>query len=197
MSGLLSSRVGGQLRYAVGSGVEAVRRTTRTALLLRCLVWVAGVAGLVLAIPPAYRDVLPLLVAVALLAAVPAVAPGWWLVLAVELLVVAGWLLRTTVLGVPVTCLPLVVMAVALYVHHSASALAASLPLNVRVLPGVLRGWLLRCGLVLGVTAVLAAVALPVGNVVGDAGTVAVPVVGVLLAVLVAGLLAYGLKRRD
>jgi hypothetical protein len=191
-------RILGRARASVAVGIGAVRRLTLGGLALRLLVFAAGAGALLVAMPgPAY-DLVPALVVVVVVAVpvVPALVPGRWPVLALELLVVGGWVVGTAVSGGRVSILPVLGLAVALYVHHSASGFAAAVPLNVRFLPGAVRRWLVRTGAVLGATAVVAGVAVPLGARVGDVSTVVVPASGVLLAILVAGLLAYAVRDR-
>lgn len=209
------SGVVGQARASVASGLGTLRRITPAAILLRTVVWAAGVVALILATPMEVlgpRATVPVLVVVGCLALVPALVPGSWLVLAVELAAVAGWLVRTSLpgsevtwssvgytarSGLPVAWLAVVALASALYVHHTASALGAAVPLDVRPLPGAVARWLTRTGAVLGATAVVAALALVLQSPIGKVTEVAVPVLGVLAAVVVAGALAYLLRRPD
>jgi hypothetical protein len=187
-----------QARDTAATTLALVRRLRPAAVLLRGGVCAAGLFALALVTPAGFVAQAP--VPVALLAVGialgPALLPGSWLVLAVELLVVTAWLARTMATGTQVAWLPLVGLAAALYVHHSLSALAAAVPLDIRLVPGVVRGWAGRVGGAVAATAVLAAVAVPVSRWVGDVELVAVPVLGALLAVVVTGLLAYALGRR-
>jgi hypothetical protein len=188
-----------QARDSVAASVRAIRRLTLGGLGLRLLVFVAGASALLLAMPARVYSVVPALVVVVVVAVpvVPALLPGSWVVLAVELLVVGGWVVGTAASSGPgVEFLTVLGLAVALYVHHSASGFAAAVPLNVRLLPGVVRRWLVRTGVVLGATALLAGVTVPFGSRVGEVSTVVVPALGVLLAVAVAGLLAYVVRDR-
>ncbi|HZC25564.1 MAG TPA: hypothetical protein VE287_00990 [Actinopolymorphaceae bacterium] len=207
------SGVVGQARATVASGVGTLRRITPAAILLRVMVWLAGVAALVLATPVEVlgpEATVPVLVVAGAVALVPALFPGSWLVLAMELVALAGWLVRTSLpgsevtwtsvaftarSGLPVAWLAVVALAAALYVHHSASALAATVPLDVRPLPGSVARWLTRTGALLGATAVVAALALLLQSPLGKVTEVAVPVLGVLVALVVAGALAYVLRR--
>ncbi|MEQ4207571.1 hypothetical protein [Actinopolymorpha sp. B9G3] len=187
-----------QVRDSVAAGVGATRRVTLGGLALRLLGWVAGAGALLLAMPGRAYSLAPALVVVVAVVVplVTVVLPGRWPVLALELLAVGGWVAGTATSEARVAFLPVLALAAALYVHHSASGFAAAVALNVRFLPGVVRRWLVRTGAVLGVTALIAAVAVPLGARVGDVSTVVVPALGVLLAILVAGLLAYAVRDR-
>ncbi|MEQ7004729.1 hypothetical protein ABN028_00890 [Actinopolymorpha sp. B17G11] len=187
-----------QVRDSVAAGVGATRRVTLGGLALRLLGWVAGAGALLLAMPGRAYSLAPALVVVVAVVVplVTVVLPGRWPVLALELLAVGGWVAGTATSEARVAFLPVLALAAALYVHHSASGFAAAVPLNVRFLPGVVRRWLVRTGAVLGVTALIAAVAVPLDARVGDVSTVVVPALGVLLAILVAGLLAYAVRER-
>ena len=180
----------GMTAEALVEAVESVRRLGRAAMLARALVAVSGFAALVLVLPPGLGGPLPYVVS-ALLALVPAVVPGTWLVLALELLVMFGWLLRTTAFGVSVSWLPLVTLAWVAYLHHAGAALAAVLPLDAVVTGSVLRRFLARALAMLAAVAVTGAVAVGIAGRLAEAPTVAVPVVGVLLALGLVGVLVY------
>lgn len=180
----------GMTSEALVEAVDAVRRLGRAALLARALVAVTGFAALALVLPPGLRGPLPYVVS-ALLALVPAVVPGTWLVMALELLVMFGWLLRTTAFEVPVTWLPLVTLAWVAYLHHAGSALAAALPLDAVVTGSVLRRFLVRAIAMLAAVAVTGTLAVGIAGRLAVAPTVAVPVFGVLLALGLVGVLVY------
>ena len=166
-------------------------------LALRGLVWAAGAGTAALVLPAQVYATLPLLVVVGIvvLPLVPAVVPGSRLVLAFELLVVAGWVVRTAVLPErPAYLLVVPALAVLLYLHHSASGVAAVVPLDVRFVPGVVRRWLLRLSVPALATVVLGVPALLLSDRVGDVATVIVPALGVVLAVILAGLLAHAAR---
>ncbi|MGW0232177.1 hypothetical protein ACWDWO_28030 [Actinopolymorpha singaporensis] len=186
----------GMLRDALSGAGDAIRQVRRGALLVRAVVAVTGFVALVLVVPTTVLGPLSLLVCAAL-ALVPAVLPGTWTVLALELLAMAGWLVRTTAYGSSGSWWALVVLAAAAYLHHTGSALAAVLPLDAVVAGSVLRRWLARSATVIAGTAVVAALALGVAGRLPVAPTVAVPVFGVLLALLVVGVVAYARAPRS
>ncbi|WP_020574240.1 hypothetical protein [Actinopolymorpha alba] len=185
----------GSLQEAVDTAVDAVRRTTLGSLGVRLLAWGSGFAALWLVVPSGFAG--PVLLVVALVVALcPAVAPRSWLVLAVELVVAAGWIIRTAVAGEPVTWLPLIAVAGTLYLHHTTCALAAVLPLDARLMPGAARRWFARVGIVVAATALLAIAALDLLPRPDYATPLVVPVAGVLLVTVLTALLAYAVRRR-
>jgi hypothetical protein len=188
-----------EVAAAVASTVLApARRTARRirlmAVLLRAVVWATGCAALLLAVPPSWAGRSAILLAAAVVAVVPAVAPASWPVLALPLVAAGGWLLRTwdTAIAWP----PLMGLAAVLYLHHVSAAFAASLPGDAHVVAGVLRRQVARTTAVLVVIGILGALALALQERIDRASTVVIPVVGVVLAVAVAGYLALVWRRR-
>jgi hypothetical protein len=178
---------------AVGAA-GSVRALGIAPLLFRLVVWVAGFVALASALPAVAR--LPLVfVVLAAAALVPAVVPGTWLVLVLELVAVAGWLIRTTLLSEPIGFVALMSLAAGLYVHHVSASLAARLPISAVVTRAVWQRPLLRVVGVLVVTAGLALVGLWLSSWVSVVPSVAVPVIGVLVALGLAVLLAV--RARD
>jgi hypothetical protein len=157
------------------------RRATALGLAVRGIVWLTGVAGLLLAMP--WRPAI--MVPIACLLALPAAAaPSGWFVWLVELLAIGAVAAAD---GYPWRLAPL---AGLLYLHHTAAALAAQLRTDAAFPAAVLGRWAGRAGLVLaGSVAVgLAAAALanqaPVWSATGYLG------LGVAAAVVVTAVLA-------
>jgi hypothetical protein len=150
---------------------------TPTPLLVRAGVFTAALASLLLATPAVLP--LPLLLAGAvLLSALPAIAPaGPWATVA-TLAAAAGWLAGSSS--------PLVlVLAALLYLLHSLSALAATLPYDAIVAPDVVVRWLLRTAAVIAAGALLSAVVLAgLAVFAGDRVHAAVTLAGLALALL-------------
>jgi hypothetical protein len=168
----------------------SVRRLGLAPLLFRLVVWVSGFVALVYASPyPLLASPLALFVLVGV-ALVPAVRPDTWLVAALSLLAVFGWLLRTTVLSEPVVWVAVLWLASSLYVHHVSAAFAAALPMSAVVTRGVWLRPLLRVVGVLAVTGLLTLLGSWLSGSVSPAPSVAVPVLGVVLALGLAVLLA-------
>jgi hypothetical protein len=142
-------------RDQLNEAVYRARRTTPGPLLVRGGVFVTGLLGLLLAWPfgvVAGPGALVLVV----LAAVPAFAPRGRLPAAVILASVGGWLMATMVYAEAPAYLRLVLLATALYLQHNLCALAAVLPYDAVIAPGVLLRWLARASVVVLLTAVLA-----------------------------------------
>jgi hypothetical protein len=130
------------------------------------------------------------------LAILPVLGPRTPVVTLVALLPVVGWLVATTLYEEPLTLWRLIPLAWALYLLHSAAALAAHLPYDAIVSPGVLLRWFSRTGLVLAATAVVALYALVAGEQLRGRATLIATVVGIAIAAGVAALLARQLRRR-
>jgi hypothetical protein len=108
----------------------------------------------------------------------------------VILIAAVGWLAATTYYAEPLTGWRLVAMAGALYLTHTGAALAAVLPYDTVVSPGVLAGWALRALAVVASTAVLGLLALVGAVVLGDRTSLLAALVGVAAAIPLAWLLA-------
>ncbi|MBX6722858.1 MAG: hypothetical protein IRY92_06460, partial [Dactylosporangium sp.] len=130
------------------------------------------------------------------IAALPALAPRTPVVSAVVLVTVAGWLVATSAYDEPVTLWRLVALAWALYLVHSIAALAAHLPYDAIVAPGVPLRWFARTGVVLAVTAVTAVSAFTARDLLRGRAFEAATLVGLAVAVGVAALLARLIRRR-
>jgi len=135
--------------------VRRARRTTPGPVLVRVGVFGAGLLGLVLGWPFAVVAG-PAAVVFVILAALPAFLPRGRLPTVVILAAVTGWLVATLVYTEPVTYLRVVLLASSLYLQHNLSALAAVLPYDAVIAPGVLLRWLARASVVVLLTAVLA-----------------------------------------
>ncbi|OLB78333.1 MAG: hypothetical protein AUI14_13560 [Actinobacteria bacterium 13_2_20CM_2_71_6] len=112
------------------------------------------------------------------------------------LLAVLGWLISTLAYGVGPDFLALILLATALYLVHTLAALAAVLPHDAVVAPGVLLRWLRRAGLVLGLTAALALFAVVVPPYLGDHAYLVASLLGLVLMVATVGYLARLVRRR-
>lgn len=167
----------------------SVRRFGIAPLLFRLVVWAAGTVALLYALPGPLLASPPALAVVVGVALVPAIRPDSWLVAALLLVAVFGWLLRTTVLEEPVSWVAVSWLAAALYVVHVSASFAAALPMSAVVTRGVWLRPLLRLVAVLVVTGLLALVGSWLSGSVPSASSVAVPVVGVVLALGLAVLL--------
>jgi hypothetical protein len=142
-------------RERVDEAVRRARRTTPGPLLVRAGVFGTGLLGLLLGWPFALVAG-PGAVVCLVLALLPAFGPRGRLPGLVILLAVTGWLVATLRYAETPAYLRLVLLATALYLHHNLAALAAVLPYDAVVAPGVLLRWLARSGVVVVLTAVLA-----------------------------------------
>lgn len=161
-------------------------------LLARAAVLLTGAAAVTAALPDGTAGPIAWGVA-ALLASPSAVRPGSWWAAGLELTAVLVWILRTTAFGEPVTTLPLCLLAAALYLHHVACALTAAIPFDAAVTPRVWLGPLLRAGVVLALTAAVAAGVLGVADRIGPVEGVVAPVLGVAAAVALTAFLVLPL----
>jgi hypothetical protein len=86
-------------------------------------------------------------------------------------------------------------LAGCLYLVHSLAALAAFLPYDAIVSPGVLLRWSARAGLVVAATAVVALYSLIAAEVLRGYGTVLATLLGFAIAVALAALLVRVYRR--
>jgi hypothetical protein len=147
------SQFGKELRERLDSVRSRAARITPGILLVRGAVLAFTIAALLVAFP---AEMLRRPVAAAVLvvlAAAPTLAPRTRITTAVLLVAVFAWLAGTTAYGEPVKLTRLVTLACLLYLVHTTTALAATLPYDTVVSPAVLVQWLARTVVVLVVTA--------------------------------------------
>lgn len=129
---------------------QTAARAAPGPLLIRAAVALFALLGLVAAVPG------PLLLsryaaAFAVVALLPALAPRSWVVTAVILGTAAGWIFASLVFDGQATVTRLIGLASALYLLHTTAALAAVLPYDAVVRPGLILPWALRAvGVVAG-----------------------------------------------
>jgi hypothetical protein len=179
-------------RLRVGYAVESVRRTTAPAALLRTAVGVTGFTALLVALPA--DSATPTGVGVlVLVAALLALLPRTRLVGLVISVTIIAWLIRT--LTDPQTPLwRLLVIMAAAYLLHTGAALAAVLPHDALTPIGVLVRWLARSGMVIAISLALAIAVFVAGGLLTEAPGALVPLLGLTVAVALAGLLAWLLR---
>jgi hypothetical protein len=173
---------------------SAVVRLTPGPLLVRAGVFATGLGALLTAYPAdlvASRMVL----ALALLATMPMVAPGGRWTTLVALAAVGGWLYATMAYQEPITLFRLFGIAGLLYLTHSLAALGAALPQDAVVAPEVLVRWVGRALLVVAASAVPALGVVVIADALRGAYLFA-SLLGLVVAVTIAGLLAYLQRRR-
>lgn len=178
-------------------GAGVLRRTAPGPMLFRLTALLAGTAALILALAGPMRANPWTYVVVLAVALIPAVRPGGPWVTVVELGAAGLWVFADLVYREGRGITGALVLAALLYLHHSACALAAALPNDGRLAPGVLLGWLTRTGVVLLGTAALTVVVLlvlpPAGT--GHGGAL-FPALGMFAAVAAGVAVAYLLHRR-
>ncbi len=142
-------------RERLNETVAAARRTTPGPLLVRSGVFLAGMVGQLAAWPP---DLVltPAIVALIVLAALPAFAPRGRMTTISIIVAVVGWEISSIGYGIESTFWRVLLVAAGIYLQHNLAALAAVLPYDAVIAPGVLLRWLLRAGGVLVLTAALA-----------------------------------------
>ncbi|WP_432831685.1 hypothetical protein [Dactylosporangium sp. CA-092794] len=171
---------------------DFAERASAGPLLVRLGVTVFAALSLVLGFPAAVMQNLGGILVAGIVALLPGLFPRSRLVGLAIFACAFGWLAATTVYGEPVWLPRLVALSAALYLMHSLAALAAVLPYDAVVSPGVLSGWLLRALAVVAASALVSvalmlAARLTVGPVFLAAS---------LAGVLAAGVLAWMIARR-
>jgi LPXTG-motif cell wall-anchored protein len=174
---------------------RAAGRISPAALLLRAGIFLVVLVGYALAYPAEVLAGRPLLF-LAIAAVAPAVGPRRVWPTFAALVTVGGWLLATDGYGRPVALWRLLALAALLYLGHTLCALAALLPYDAVVDPELITRWLLRAGAVLLGAAVLGVLLLQAAGLGGDTGHQWVTVLGLLVAVGLAALLGWLLRRR-
>lgn len=182
------------VKDALRTGARAIRSVAAWPILLRLLIFGTGLAAVAVALPAGMSAHSRLLTA-GLLALLPALGPGSWTVTAMELVAVVGWVVHPFTANAPLTWVLLAALAAALYVHHSAAALAATMPMDTALATVVPLAWLRRTAVAVAGTVVLAAVGYLLTGHLRVSTSVAVPVVGVVAAVLVLALLVRAVRR--
>jgi hypothetical protein len=174
--------------------IAQTRRTTAGPALVRLVAGASALVALALAIPlEAVGSWLYLLAPVALAVAL---FPRTRLVTIVASLVVLGWLGSTIAFGEAVTPWRLAGLAAALYLMHVAATLAAVLPYDCVVAPATLMRWLGHTAAVLGASLALGLGGLVAAAVIPGTRSILGPIVGSGVAVGLAFLLVWYLRRR-
>jgi hypothetical protein len=174
---------------------DMVARATPGPMLVRLMVWVLGVLALMLAYPAEAIFDFRASLAMVLVAVLPAVFPRTRMVSFVLFAAAFGWLVNTAGFGQPITAVRVVALAGTLYLLHNGAALAAVLPYDTVLAPGVLIGWFARALAVVAVTVVLGAVAVAGAGVFGGRTFLVAALVGIATVCLL-GWLFVSLVRR-
>jgi hypothetical protein len=187
------------LRELVAGRIRRARvmlaRTMPGPLLVRLTVAMSALVALTLPYPVRVLTQPTNLAGLVLVALLPAIWPYTRIVSLVILGAAFGWVAGTAFFGEQVTVWRITAMAGALYLTHTTAALAAVLPYDTVVSPGVLAGWLLRAGIVIAATAGFAFLMTAGAERIGDRSTVVAAVVGVAVVVPLGWLLARWARR--
>jgi hypothetical protein len=190
------------MRQAVAATLRRVRRISAGPALVRLVAAVSALGALTLALPlqelsSAVPSVLIRLAAVLVAMSLGvALLPRTRFVSLVALAAIVVWLISTIGYGEAVTLPRVGLLAAALYLTHAAAALAAVLPYDCLIAPGLLLRWLGRVGSVLGLSLLTGLAAMAVAGQLPAVRSVVGPIVGSAVAAGLAGLLAWHLRRR-
>lgn len=146
----------------LGRVKDMLERAAAGPLLVRFMVFLLTLVAALVAFP-AELILRPAAVAfAAVLATLPAVFPRTRLVGLAILLCAFGWLLGSYAYDQVITIPRLIALATALYLLHSLAALAAALPYDAIVSPGVILTWLLRATAIVSASAIVSVLLLAV-----------------------------------
>jgi hypothetical protein len=172
----------------------AAGRATLAPLLTRAGIFLCGLMALSVAYP---TDVVAseLLLALLVIALIPALAPRGRGATAAALLTVAGWIVDTTWYNHDVVLWRVITIASMLYLAHTLTALAAVLPYDATVEVDVVSQWLARAFAVVLASAVLTVIVLAVTSELAGPAFLVATLVGLGAAVGVTALLGKLLRR--
>jgi hypothetical protein len=183
------------LRVRIADLTYRLRRTAPGPALVRLIAAGAALAGFVAAVPgPMARSAA--LVPLAVVAAGVGLFPRTRWVSLTMLATVGAWVVNSIENEVSWFAVRAVAIMVALYVTHSAAALAAVLPYDAVMTAGMVTRWALRVGAIVSVSLVLAVSAVLLLAVVPVESSVVGPIAGAVTAAALAGLLVWSLRRR-
>lgn len=172
----------------------AANRVSLTPLLVRVGIFVTVLVGFLVAYPAEMFTARSLL-ALTVVAVLPAVGPRRVWPTFAALVMIGGWLLATAGFDRPIALWRLLAVAALLYLAHSLCALAALLPFDALVDPDLIARWLTRAGAVVLASAVLGILLVWLGEAGGGRGFQTVTVAGLLVAVGLSALLGWLLRR--
>jgi hypothetical protein len=164
------------------SFMARIARVTPVPLILRIVVFASALAGLWLAAPEPVSNA-RFLMAMALLAALPALSPGTRMVDLVMICILVGWVATTLVAGEAAEPWRVFGIGTALYLAHSAAALAASVPYDAVVDAQVPLRWAARCGLVIMGAAVITGLIVTIARRVTPGTSIVVLLVGLAVVI--------------
>lgn len=182
------------LRLRLVEWGQMARRATAGPMLVRLAATLAAGAAITAAAPEGALQASPALALVPVALGVGLFPRTRWVTI-VALACVFSWLIATVGLEEDVTAARLGTLAVALYLMHSAAALAAVLPYDTIVAPVVLLRWALRTLLVLGASLCFGLAGLIALSGLESIPTLLAPIAGSLVAAALAGMLAWQLRH--
>jgi hypothetical protein len=176
--------------------IRLIRRTTPGPIVVRAAASAGALVALVVALPPSAVEAPAVFGLAVLSAAGVGLFPRtrWTTVSAV--LTVIAWVYSTLADGDQLVLWRVVALAAGLYLAHTGAALAAVLPHDSIVSPGVLTRWAMRTGAVLVVSLGLGLGALVVAQGLRANSTLIAPIVGLAAVAVVTVLLAWMWRRR-
>jgi hypothetical protein len=174
----------------VTAAQRAIRRASAAPTLVRLVILLAAGGSMLLAARP--------LAALQLLALLPALFPRTLITTAFILFTFVLWLSGSGIDPSRITLWRVCALAMTLYIVHIGAALAAVLPYDAVLTPGVFRPWIVRVGIVALLTTAVGAFVFLVRRVVdAGAGTVGATVGGFVVLITTVILLAYLGNRRQ
>jgi hypothetical protein len=178
------------------SMVRKIRRTTAGPVLARSAVTTAALVAELVVLPPSVALSAAGFLGCVTIALGAGLAPRSRWVTMVALLTVAGWLFTTLAHGGELVLWRLVTVTAGLYVMHTGAALAAVLPYDAVVSPGVLVTWLVRTATVLVASLAVGLITLIISTRLHAVSALAAPIIGVAAVAGLTLLLAHRLRRR-
>jgi hypothetical protein len=188
----------GFMRRAFLDRIERIRRifarATAWPFAVRLTVFAAAMLAQSFAYPTRTLFGAPI-VAMLLLAALPALWPRTAAVSTFWLITVVGWILSTTFFDGVTTLIRLVGLSACLYLVHTTAALAAALPYDAVVDPVVVARWLLRAAMILAISLGFAVTALYAVTDWSNRTYLAATLIGLVPAVTLVWVLAWVARR--
>ncbi|MEV4533741.1 hypothetical protein AB0J82_07910 [Asanoa sp. NPDC049518] len=172
-----------------------ITRATMVPLLIRVGGFAAFLAAMGFAFPPALffgRTV----AALVLVAALPALAPRGVTTTLLIVAIVVGWVIVTAESVEGIELWRLLGLSTSLYLAHSLAALAAVLPSDALVATEVLARWVARAAAVVLAAAVCGVLLVSIAGIGGDSSLTLAALGGLVVAVTIAAVLGWLVKRR-
>ncbi|GIF65986.1 hypothetical protein Ais01nite_40210 [Asanoa ishikariensis] len=172
-----------------------VTRATMVPLLIRVGLFAAFLAAMGFAFPPAlfFGRTVAALVVVAVL---PALAPRGVTTTLLIVAIVVGWVIVTAEAVEGIQLWRLLGLSATLYLAHTLAALAAVLPSDALVATEVLARWVARAAAVVLAAAVCGVLLVSIAGIGGDTSLTLAALGGLVVAVTIAAVLGWLVKRR-